>query len=327
LLNGADLVGADLASAQLVGANLANADLRGANLRGATLRTARLRRAVLEGANLEEADLVSAVLDQAKLRRARLARAQLQMANLRNADLTEAVLTAAQLDASFLQGMKLIGANLENATLRGADLRDADLTDVNLTGARYSRDTRWPDGFDPQEIGGSFQGHPPTVGMCERGMSVPQSETYSLEEIDRVEEQYRLPQGQPSLGEALKMLIHRWKAGARDERTLIRLLFLLWYSLCEPLHLTGLPVELTEPNFEEVFESAGGEAGAPPLILWTVAQMAHSHPYAVGDEARWESAAGRLFERALQLKPELTAEDFAGMGAAGDYFRHIFGLG
>lgn len=151
-------------------------------------------------------------------------------------------------------------------------------------------------------------------------------QTYSLEEIDRVEELNRGQQGQPSLGRALEMLLHRWRSGCRDEATLIRLLFLLWYQNCEPPFLTGLPLEYAGPSFEEVFESAGGAVGASPLVLWTVAQMASSYPDAVSweDEQRWAAAAHDLFQQARQLKPELTVADFVGLGAAGDYFQHIF---
>ena len=154
-------------------------------------------------------------------------------------------------------------------------------------------------------------------------------ETYSLEEIDGIEELYRGQHGQPSLGQALQMLLHRWRAGARDEATLIRLLFLLWYKNCEPSFLTGLPSEYTGPSFEEVFASGGGETGAPPLLLWTVTQMARSFPNAISfeEEQKWEAAAGRLFQRAKQLKPALAAQDFVALGAAGDYFRHVFRIG
>jgi hypothetical protein len=150
--------------------------------------------------------------------------------------------------------------------------------------------------------------------------------TYSLEEITIVENLYRSPEGRPSLGQALEMLIHRWRAGARDEPTLIRLLFLLWYQNCEPPFLTGLSTEPTHPSFEDVFESAGGEAGASPQVLWIVARMAEIFPWAVGEEAVWKAAADRLSERVRPLKPGLSAADRADWGAAGDYFRSIDGL-
>ena len=90
--------------------------------------------------------------------------------------------------------------------------------------------------------------------------------------------------------------------------------------------LTGLPDETDQPSFAEVFASAGGEEGASPLVLWTVAQMAQIAPWAMGAASEWEEAADRLFARARALHPQLTAADFAGLGSAGDYFQHIFQL-
>jgi RHS repeat-associated protein len=142
-----------------------------------------------------------------------------------------------------------------------------------------------------------------------------------LASVYSAEDLYR--RGVPRLGQALEALVQAWGAGAREEGILIRLLFLVWYRMVEPLPLTGLPAEYAGPSFEEVFESAGGEAGASPLVLWAVGQMAHLSPWAVGDESAWREAAGRLLDRARQLRPDISAVDFAGMGTAGDYFGHL----
>src|SRR5437868_2896310 len=77
---------------------------------------------------------------------------------------------------------------------------------------------------------------------------------YSLEEITDVESRYR--DGAPSLGQALEMLLARWNVGARDEETVLRLLFLLWYNVVEPIDLTGLPSETDSSLFRKVFEEA-----------------------------------------------------------------------
>jgi uncharacterized protein YjbI with pentapeptide repeats len=42
---------------------------------------------------------------------------------------------------------------LQDANLDGANLEGAELDEARLTGARYSRATRWPDDFDPEEAG------------------------------------------------------------------------------------------------------------------------------------------------------------------------------
>jgi hypothetical protein len=47
-------------------------------------------------------------------------------------------------------------ANLPRSDLRGADLRGCTIDDVHLRGARYDKQTRWPDGFDPVAAGAAF---------------------------------------------------------------------------------------------------------------------------------------------------------------------------
>jgi hypothetical protein len=143
---------------------------------------------------------------------------------------------------------------------------------------------------------------------------------YSLEEITRVENQYH--EGAPSLGRALDMLRSRWGAGARDEETALRLLFLLWYRIVEPIHLTGLPREADGSLFREVFEEAGGES-AGPVVLFAVGKMAEMFPWALGDENEWAALAGKYMKKALESLPDISADTFAGRGAAGDYFQHI----
>ena len=51
----------------------------------------------------------------------------------------------------------LEGANLADADLRRADMRNANLQDANLAGVWYNSNTRWPEGFDPEEAGAVFQ--------------------------------------------------------------------------------------------------------------------------------------------------------------------------
>ena len=49
-------------------------------------------------------------------------------------------------------GADLRGANFEEAKLGGADLSGA-----NLAGARADKDTVWPEGFDPEAAGVTFE--------------------------------------------------------------------------------------------------------------------------------------------------------------------------
>jgi hypothetical protein len=47
----------------------------------------------------------------------------------------------------------LSGANLSAATPIGAKLLGANLSGANLQEAKYDKDTKWPDGFDPVAAG------------------------------------------------------------------------------------------------------------------------------------------------------------------------------
>lgn len=69
-------------------------------------------------------------------------------ANLSGADLHYADLSRANLSRAILDSAILSGANLHYALLEYAILRHAD-----LRGARYSKDTRWPEDFDPDAEG------------------------------------------------------------------------------------------------------------------------------------------------------------------------------
>ena len=59
------------------------------------------------------------------------------------------------------------------------------------------------------------------------------------------------------------MLKERWQAGAHDEETAFRLLFLLWYNIVEPISLTGLP-RGSEGWFARIFRRRGRRACESP---------------------------------------------------------------
>ena len=98
-----------------------------------------------------------------------------------------------------------------------------------------------------------------------------------LDEITAVENDYALPSGKPTLGDAYAMLKARWQAGRRDLETGLRLMFLAWYACAEPPFLTGLPTqEDTGRVFREVFAHFGGAASTE------APQFAVERPIVVG---------------------------------------------
>jgi hypothetical protein len=111
---------------------LSFADLRIASLARRDLRAMFCQNTNFAGAWLQGAQLDGAYLKTSDLRQAQLEGAQLVNANLNNAHLQ--------------------GANLHGADLRGADLRQACLDGAKLTGVRFDERTKWPKGFNPDQL-------------------------------------------------------------------------------------------------------------------------------------------------------------------------------
>lgn len=107
----------------------------------------------LSKADLSRADLSGAYLNAAKLRYADLSNAKLSDTNLSGANLHGATLVEADLSDASLHGTDLSGTKLNDARLHYADLVDAILSGADLTNAKYNKETKWPDGFDPQAAG------------------------------------------------------------------------------------------------------------------------------------------------------------------------------
>ncbi len=140
----------------------------------------------------------------------------------------------------------------------------------------------------------------------------------SIEEVNLAEER-----DATDLAEAYSLLMARWQAGARDEETILRLLFFCWYSNVEPPYLTHLPD--ASHNFMPIFEEAGGDEKATPLILLAV--MTDIFPWAVGDEGLWTARSKRLIAKAKARQPGISSGSFHGLGEAGRYFRHVLSEG
>ena len=119
----------------------------------------------LRGMNLSETSFYNSYLHSARLQHANLKGANLEGANLNFAKLESANLQGAILREARLIGADLRDANLEEADLSGTELKETDFRGANLNnaifiGAKYSkgqkygrRDTKWPDGFDPDAAG------------------------------------------------------------------------------------------------------------------------------------------------------------------------------
>lgn len=99
-----------------------------------------------------------AKLPKVNFRGANLQGADLGAADLRGADLSNADLTGGNVSRADLTGANLKGANLTNVDMKWTILRGADLTGATLKGAilsfaPYDQATKWPEGFNPKEVG------------------------------------------------------------------------------------------------------------------------------------------------------------------------------
>jgi hypothetical protein len=150
-----------------------------------------------------------------------------------------------------------------------------------------------------------------------------------LDEITAVENDYALPSGKPTLGDAYAMLKARWQAGRRDLETGLRLMFLAWYSCAEPPFLTGLPTqEDTGRVFREVFAHFGGAASTEPELLHAAGLMCDLVPWCCGREEEWSAVGVECKKAARRLKPEgYPPAHFEGRGAYGEYFAHMARVG
>jgi uncharacterized protein YjbI with pentapeptide repeats len=125
------------------------ADLRKVDLSGQDLSAIDLSEADLRGTDLSGTDLSAAQLVKTNLRGVQLYGA----AAIENSILTDADLRGAFLDGMNLANVNLAGARLQGSSLLGSDLRKARLAGTQLRGAKASRDTRWPRGFNPRAAG------------------------------------------------------------------------------------------------------------------------------------------------------------------------------
>ena len=64
--------------------------------------------------------------------------------------------TREELEEVIQASRKLDGVNLAGIDLSGADVKGADMVDTHIAqdyaGARYTKDTKFPDDFDPEEV-------------------------------------------------------------------------------------------------------------------------------------------------------------------------------
>ena len=134
--------------------------------------------------------------------------------------------------------------------------------------------------------------------------------------------------GEPTLGQALELAVQAWRSGDRGRELRLHILFLTWYCMVEPPHLTGHDedehvLSRNSPGlFSEVYETFAPTIDDDPECLFVVGYMAMIAAWALGgDEAVWEARSDAFQLRYRQLLPDgFGPEHFEGRGAYGHYF-------
>jgi len=131
--------------------------------------------------------------------------------------------------------------------------------------------------------------------------------------------------GELNLASAYRILKQMWDAGNRDRELILHLMFLAWYGLCEPPHITGFHEEAISNElvmiFNQVHEYVQSTIANDVEMLYVVGLMAHLFPHLLGDHDVWlrRSEEYRLMYRALKpngIEPSI----FQNRGAYGEYF-------
>lgn len=131
--------------------------------------------------------------------------------------------------------------------------------------------------------------------------------------------------GEPTLGDAFKLLRTQWRKGDRDRELCLHLLFLGWYGLAEPPFLTGFePPELDDLPivFGEVFEYVQPDIESDSEMLYVVGMGAHLFGYLLpGGERIWDSRSEEYRKRYRELCPKgIDSIIFRDRGYYGEYY-------
>ena len=147
----------------------------------------------------------------------------------------------------------------------------------------------------------------------------------SSEALD-LENRGYLPNGEPVLIDAYRLLRNQWNSGVRDRELGLHLLFLSWYGLVEPPFVFGEFVEdedRLQETFIDVFEYFESGIEDDPELLYVIGLAAHLFPFVLGDETVWAKRAVVYRERYRKLKPDgIDPSVFIGRGAFGKYYFH-----
>ena len=132
--------------------------------------------------------------------------------------------------------------------------------------------------------------------------------------------------GKPTLADAYEILKEQWSNGDCDREVGLHLMFLAWYGLIEPEHLTGFFVtedlrqELNQ-LLNEVHDYFELQIYKDAEILYVFGLMAHMFWFMLEDNSIWEKRSIEYRQRYRALAPNgIDPEIFRNRGAYGAYY-------
>jgi len=116
--------------------------------------------------------------------------------------------------------------------------------------------------------------------------------------------------GRPTLGAAYELLHEQWQSGERDREVALHLMFLAWYLIVEPSHLTGLDeTRVSIADLPAVFVEVhdwllpDGIASTDAEALYVAGLPASMFPWELGDDRLWTARSESYRARLRQLPP------------------------
>jgi hypothetical protein len=132
-----------------------------------------------------------------------------------------------------------------------------------------------------------------------------------------------------TIADAWGILHKQWQTGDRDRELGLHLMFLSWYSMIEPKHITGFEESIEmfhelERVFEEVHSFFEPDIHQDAEMLYVVGLVAHMQWFMFSNREKWEAISIEYRKAYRALAPDrFEPAVFEGRGAYGDYFgRH-----
>jgi hypothetical protein len=129
------------------------------------------------------------------------------------------------------------------------------------------------------------------------------------------------------LAEAYQVVIRQWRKGDRDREIGLHLMFLAWYGIIEPKHLTGfleteeVKSELNQ-TFNEIHDYFEPQILQDAEMLYAFGLVANMFWYMFENSSEWEKRSVEYKKRYRELLPNgLNPEVFQNRGAYGEYYK------